>query len=301
MFYELRLLLVAVVWGLNYKILPLGISELGAGPFTFWRFLFSVPLMFALLIPKQQYKIAKSDMLRLAYIGVIGTSAYQWVFAAGIARTSTVEAAMLFSLSPAFAVVLNSISGRDRPKSHQVTGIVLATIGTYLIVTRTSNLELKTSHALGNALMLLAAFLWAFYAFASENLLKKYGGIRVSAWSAAFGTIGLAAVFWPEFSPNKVLALTPQATFALIFAVFGATVFGVVMFYATIPHLGSRRVMATMYLVPVIAICADFVTGTSLPDIREWVGIALVFSGVVLAKSPTLPKKLDLKLTGKLK
>ena len=286
--YEIGLLFVAIVWGLNYRILPAGVQEFGAINFTIWRFVFSSALLLVLLTVIKNVQFRREDLFPIILVGLVGTTAYQFTFAAGVAETNAVDAAIIFSLAPIFTLGINAITGREKIRLHHYLGGVMAVVGTAIVVTRNSIPSMGTEHLFGNALMLLAAFLFALYAHVSEHLLKTYGGIHITAWSGLFGAMGLVAIGMASgelIEHPSIDVASNAALWSLLFAIIGATVFGVSVFYAAVPHIGSRRVMATMFLVPVVAILVDFSLGTATLGLRELLGITLVLCGVYLTKT----------------
>jgi len=288
--YEAKLFLVMLMWGVNYVIIPYGLGPFGAGPFTFLRFGLTLPILFLLLLHRRDFFIAFADWKRMALIGLLGTAGYQITFAAAVEATTTTNAAILFSLSPIFSVLINRLSGREIPGWTNWLGLFLAFSGGLLLVlSEGSSFTINSSHKKGDLLMLAAALLWALTAFFSEECLRKYGGLKVTAWSLPFGVAGLALYAAFDTASLDFSSLPGTAWLALFFAILGATVIGVVLFYDALPHLGTRQVMTYMYLIPVIAIlteCAVF--GVRLNGMQI-LGAILALLGVALTRKKTKP------------
>lgn len=285
MSHEQKLFLVVLVWGINYLILPYGVSWFGTGAFTFLRFALTLPPLFLLLWKRKNLAIDASDVPILCCIGLIGITGYQTTFAAAVHLTSTANAAVLFSLSPIFSMILSKIAGRDNPRLSNWFGVLIAFIGGVVLVLGSGReLAIGASHVTGDILMLIAALLWALSAFISEKALKKYGGLKVTAWSLPAGIVGLLLFSAGELTSVSFDGAPISAWLSLAFAIAGATVIGVVLFYDAIPHLGARKVMAYMYLVPVIAIfMSSIVLGAGL-SVQQIAGISMSLLGVYLAR-----------------
>lgn len=292
MSYEIKLLLVIFAWGVNYVIIPYGLGPLGAGPFTLMRFTLALPLLFLLLLLRGDFFIARSDWGRMILIGFVGTAGYQAAFAVAVNSTTTANAAILFSLSPLFSVLLNCLSGRERPSWINWVGLVLAfSGGLVMILSDGSTFALNPSHLKGDLFMLAAAVLWALAAFLSERCLKRYGGLKVTAWSLPSGVLGLILFSGYEtFSVNFGL-IPAGAWWALAFAVMGATIMGLVFFYDALPHLGTGQVMSYMYLIPVVAIFSECVISSSWLNSMQLVGVGLALYGVALARKKIVQEK----------
>lgn len=294
MSHERKLFLVVLAWGVNYLILPFGVSWFGSGVFTLLRFGLTLPALFLLLWRKNDLVIDVCDIPVLCCIGMIGTTGYQTAFAAAVQLTSTANAAILFSLSPMFSMILSWLVGRDNPTVVNWCGALLAFAGGVLLV-RGSGREFSFdgNYATGDALMLVAALLWALAAFISEDPLKKYGGLKVTAWSLPAGVIGLLLISWDGLTTVSFGAAPISAWLSLLFSILGATVIGVVFFYDAIPYLGARKVMVYMYLVPVIAIfssCIIFKAGLTIPQIT---GIGMSLLGIYLVRYRPLAENVN--------
>lgn len=303
--HERKLFLVVLVWGVNYLILPYGVSWFGTGAFTFLRFALTMPALFLLLWKRDDLAIDVNDIPILCCIGLIGTTGYQATFAAAVHLTSTANAAVLFSLSPVFSMILNKVAGRDNPRLSNWFGVLLAFVGGVVLVLGSGReLTFGANQITGDMLMLVAALLWALSTFVSERVLKKYGGLKVTAWSLPAGILGLLLFSTAELATVSFDAVPASAWWSLTFAVVGATVIGVVLFYSAIPHLGARKVMTYMYLVPVIAILLSSVVFETELSTQQIAGIGMSLLGVFLARSrPSFKNNhqtIERQLTGKL-
>lgn len=290
MSYEVKLLLVIFMWGINYVIIPHGLGPFGAGPFTLLRFGLTLPLLFLLLLRQRDFSIARADWKMMVLIGLLGTAGYQAAFAAAIDATTTTNAAILFSLSPIFSVLINRLSGREIPGWTNWLGLLLAFSGGLLLVLSDGgSFTINSSHQKGDLLMLAAALLWALTAFFSEGCLRKYGGLKVAAWSLPSGIAGLALYAGADTAHLDFSSLPGTAWLALLFAILGATVIGVVLFYDAVPHLGTRQVMSYMYLIPVIAILTECVVFGVRLNGMQISGAILALLGVALARKKSKP------------
>ncbi len=295
--HELKLWLVVALWGISYLVLPLGVTAMGAGAFTLLRFLTTLPILFLIMAVRRDFHMERRDWMRIALIGIVGTTGYQATFAAAVGGTTTANAAIIFSLSPVFPVLIQHAAGREKASAINGLGLALAFAGgVVMVLSNRGPVSLASEHLGGDALMLLAALLWALTAFLSEPCLKRYGGLKTTAWSLLSGVLGLGLLFGGDCMRLDWPGLPHAAWGALAFAVVGATVIGVVMFYDALPHLGTRQVMSARYLIPAVAIvCSCLVTQTML-SLPQLAGIALALCGVMLTKhqgAPASPRSLQ--------
>lgn len=283
-------MIAVLLWGINYVIIPHGLGPFGAGPFTLIRFTLTLPVLFLLLLRHRNFAIERVDWPQLALIGLVGTAGYQAAFAAAVDATTTANAAILFSLSPIFSVLLNHISGREYPSWTNWMGLIFSFIGgLILILSDGSTFTLNANHRKGDLLMLSAALFWALAALISERCLKKYGGLKVTAWSLPSGIIGLLLLSGYDTFNLDFSSIPSSAWWAMVFSIIGATVIGVVLFYDAVPHLGTRRVMSYMYLIPVIAIFSECLISRAWLNVIQVIGVILAMFGVALTRKKHIP------------
>lgn len=286
--YDLALVGVVLVWGLNYVFMKYGLRELDAGVFTLARFLGAAPFLFLILRrSREEWRLPRVDWGRTVAVGLVGTTLYQVVFAQGVGWTSPANASLLFTLSPAFTALLGWTTGQDRPRLRTGMGIAVAFAGAGLVIAGGSNrLSFSAQNLKGDLTMLAAAFLWALYAIVAGPLLKKHSGLKVTAWSALPGTLGLMAFYGAGALAVDWTALSPPTWGSLLYSVVAVTLFGLVMFYQAIPHLGPVKVMAYMYLVPVAAILSGVLFLGQGMTLWQGGGALLAAAGVYLVRTP---------------
>jgi drug/metabolite transporter (DMT)-like permease len=283
---QIKLVFVVLVWGVNYKILPIGVKEFGAPAFTLLRFALTFPLLVPAVKLAGSVCIERSNWASMITIGVIGTTLYQVMFAQGVAMTTAINAAVLIAISPIFSFVLATVFRGARHSPTNWAGLFIALAGAVLVISRGDLLRLSSDHLAGDAVMLLASFHWALYSFVAEPLTNKYGDLVVTCWSLLPGIIGLAMISASSLSEISWVGIFPATWWSLAFAVTLVTSMGLVFFYQAIQIVGAQRVMLYMFLVPVAAmLSAALFFGESL-TIAQAVAALIVVMGVYLTRKP---------------
>ena len=288
---QLKLVFIVLVWGVNYKILPIGVREFGAPTFTLLRFALTFPLLVLAVKWAGAARIERSSWPRMLAIGVIGTMLYQLMFAQGVTMTTATNAAVLIAISPIFSFILATLFRQAMHSPANWAGLFIALAGALLVISRGELQRLSTEHLAGDAVMLLASFLWALYSFVAEPMTKKYGGLPVTCWSLLPGVIGLTAISGHSLVDINWRDISPAAWYSLSYAVTLVTALGLVFFYQAIQVVGAQRVMAYMFLVPVAAmLSAALFFGESL-TLLQAVAALMVMLGVYLARKPSTVSK----------
>ena len=83
------MLLVCLIWGINFSVTKLAISQIPPLPFTAIRFvLASLLLWLVLRATEGRVELPAAEVRRLVVLGVVGNTCYQLAFILGLTRTS---------------------------------------------------------------------------------------------------------------------------------------------------------------------------------------------------------------------
>jgi O-acetylserine/cysteine efflux transporter len=258
----LAALSVAIVWGLSFIAIKVGVGETSPLMLAALRFLFAaVPMVFFLPPPKAP---ALSVVLYGLLIGVgqfgLLFLAIHDGFPAGLA--SLVIMAQVF-----FTIALAWLIFSERPRRAQVIGSLVGFLGMAVIGS-----ERLAGASLGPFLMIiLAALFWG----AGNVLAKSVGKVDMLAftvWSSLAAPLPLIALSHPGWKlVVSVLVLS-----------YGGTLFGYGLWARLMAHHSAATVAPFALLVPVVGmIAAALVFGESL-SLVELGGGVLVMAGLAL-------------------
>jgi len=282
-----RLLLVAIIWGINYPVVKLALSDFLPMSFTVVRFfLASFFLISFMMLSQEPLSIDRRDRPAFIKLGVLGITLYNLFFMYGLKYTTASNSALFISTSSLFAVFIQAASGRERVTARIVTGIVLASVGVIFIIRgHGGDLTFSSSGLFGDLLTLVAAVLWALYTITAQPLLEKYSAVKVTAYSMTAGSILLLPIGLYELVRQSWTGISFQSWFALGFAAFFSAGVAFTLWYQGVKRIGVTRTIVYQYLVPCVAvIVAVFFLGEQISMLQLLGGIAILV-GVFLAQS----------------
>lgn len=288
--FDPRLLFVAVVWGMNFSIVKFGLAEFGPLTFTVLRFgAASLLLLLAARAAGVPASIDRRDRLRIAGLGLVGITLYNLLFMEGLTLTAASHSALLISLSPLFAALIQIMTGAERFSVRLASGLALASFGTALVIGRPLTAGSTDFPALvGDLLSLGAAVLWALYTITARPLLERYPALTVTAWSMAAGTLFLLPLALPELATQSWTALSPGswAAFAFSTVISGSIAFS--LWYQGVQRIGVTRTIVYHYLVPLVAVLfAALFLGERITLSQACGGAAIVCGVALVQKRPS--------------
>ncbi len=175
---------------------------------------------------------SRKDIIIFSLFGMLGT---QYTYTATILYSNAATATILQYLMPIIILLYMLLSERRRPMIKESLCVLMAVVGTFLLVTKGSFGTLAVSK---EALFwgLICAFAGAFYTLQPRKMLKRYNSSLVVGWGMLGGGIVLS-FFQSPFDFKGIFDI--GAAIAILFVVVCGTV---ISFWAYIE--------STKYLYP---------------------------------------------------
>lgn len=228
-------------------------------------------------------KVAKKDMLILLLGGLLGMALNQGLFAYGLSKTSPVDASIITTSGPLFAMVLAAVILKEPITAKKLGGVLIGGLGAILLVYSSSHVSTTTASWQGNLSILSAQALYATYLVITRPLAEKYSSFTIMKWMFLFAAIAVLPLGLTDVIDAPLFKQTDVKPYlALIFMLLGATVFT----YMLIPF-AQRRIRPTtisMYnnLQPLIASAVAISAGMDTLTLNKVLASLLIFGGVYM-------------------
>src|ERR671914_629686 len=98
---DLAMLLVCLIWGLNFSITKLALAQIPPLPFTAIRFVVSSLLLWLVLrMTEGPLRVPGPALRLLILLGLLGNTCYQLAFTVGLNHTTATNSALILSTVP---------------------------------------------------------------------------------------------------------------------------------------------------------------------------------------------------------
>lgn len=283
---DLRLIFVAIVWGINFSIVKFALTDFHPLSFTVVRFFLGSLFLLALMrVNREPFGIERSDRFPIVRLGLVGIALYNIFFMFGLKHTTASNSALIIALSPLFAAVIRTVKGHERLTRTAGAGIILAAAGVVLIIQgRGAGLGFSFRTLRGDLLTLCASFFWALYTMNAKPLLEKYPPVKVTAFSMAIGSVLLLPPAAYDLARQSWGAITLSAWSALGFSAIVSGGIAFSLWYRGVKRIGVTRTIVYHYLVPFVAVIfAALFLGERITA-PQIIGGAAVLAGVYLVQ-----------------
>ncbi len=251
------------------------LSDTGPVAAGFWRLFLAAPFLYAIVaFKKQQLMPGSKRLLMTLLLGGVFFALDLGSWHLGIAHTKLANATLFGNSGSLLFVLYGFIITRSLPSGMQYLAIILAVIGSTLLMT--GSYQLSLDYLVGDLFCLLAGILYAGYLIAMQSVRAHLGHWAMLAHSSLIGALVLIVIaallgesIVPQnWTPPILLALSSQlvgqgmVVYALLH--FSPLVVGLVLLTqpalsAFIGWLVFGEVMTAMDLIGMVAVAAALV------------------------------------------
>ena len=285
---EVALLLMSVIWGVNYSVIKYGTSVVPPLAYNGMRILIAALALTVIALLGGGEAPRRRDLLALLALGALGNGVYQVFFVEGLARTRAGEAALVVGASPALMALIGRVRGVERVNKRGALGIGLSMFGVALIVfsRAAAGGPAQGGSLAGDLLVLCGSVCWAVYTILLIPYTKRLSGWWVTALTIVGGSLVLAVVGGADIVSVKWMSLTGRAWAAILYSGLGALVIAYLLWYHGVRVVGPTRTALYGNLQPLIALFVAWLTLGEVPTTWQGLGAATIVSGVLLTRVP---------------
>jgi drug/metabolite transporter (DMT)-like permease len=291
------IVVLTLVWGCNWPILKLGVTEMA--PLTFRAFTLPFAGLGLLAVAKasgESIRIPRELLWMLAVLALLNITGWNALVLFGVQQMPAGRSAILAYTMPVWATLVSLMVLHEPLSRRKVVGLMLGVAG--MLVLLGDDLTAIAGRPFGALMILGAAIVWAI----GTVLLRKFRPAipqnTLTGWMMIVGWVPIALAA-PVLDPNwlaQIPNLSATAWFAILYNV---------VFAGTIAHWAWFTLARTLPVavsslsslpVPVVGVFAGIIVLGERPGPAEWIALALVVSALVAvlwpgrsAKAPPTP------------
>jgi drug/metabolite transporter (DMT)-like permease len=281
----LELTLAAVIWGISFIATKVAVMEAPPAVIVWLRFTIGLVILFFYLLFRGQLKLPPAkDAAYFALLGFIGISLHQWLQSTGLVTAQASTTSWLVSTAPIFMAVLAWIFLKERPGFIAILGILLATLGVLLVVSRGDLLGVFNGNfgSPGNLLVLISAANWAVFSILSNKPLKKYAALFVLFYVLLFGGLFSSVHFLSIHGWTYLGHLSTTTWLAVAFLGIGCSFLAYAFWYDGLQTISTSQAGVFLYIEPLVSLITAAIVLNESITISALAGGSLILLGVWL-------------------
>ena len=283
---DVGLIVMALIWGVNYSVVKSGITTLEPLTFNGLRVALASIILLAIAATVRGVALpSRREALLLAGLGLLGNGMYQLLFILGMSRTRAGIAALVIAAGPAWIAIISRMLGLERLSRRGWSGIGLQLLGVGCVVASAGALDADTGALIGAALIAGGSIMWALFSVLLTPFTQKTHPLHLSAITMTSGAIFLVGIALPGMARLDWGAVTAREWGAVAYAGIGALVIAYLLFYRGVRILGPTRTAMYGNLQPLIALLFAWVMLHERPTLWQGVGAAFVMGGLLVSRT----------------
>jgi drug/metabolite transporter (DMT)-like permease len=281
---DLGMLVVCLIWGLNFSITKLALEQIPPLPFTAIRFIAASLLLWLVLrVVEGPARLPPGALRTLVLLGLLGNTCYQLTFTVGLARTTATNSALILSTLPTVVALFAGALGLERITPRMRWGIALGSLGVILVIA-TRGVGFQATTLVGDLVTVVAVLCWAGYTVGLRAVPPGISPLRVTTITTVAGTPGLVLAGVPGIVRLDWGAVNRTAWLALGYAAVLSLVVAYLLWNRSVQVVGGTRTAIYMCVTPLVAAGgAWLLLGERLHPLQG-VGAVLIVAGVLLTR-----------------
>lgn len=269
------------------------VSEVGPTATAFYRFFFSLPILWGWMIADHskrgtltKHPTCLSEYMLLLSAGLFlagDIALWHW----SLTLTSVVNAGILNNLTSIFVALSAWLFLGERLNRLTVFGIILAVVGSVILVGK--NFTLGSKGLAGDVLALASAFFYTGYIIAVKRLRYFFSTPTIMSWGG-LATLYVFA-FLSFFSGDTLFPHSPSGWITLMGLALVVHIGGQGLMSYSIGHLSATFSGLTLLVGPVTSAAMAWIfLGESL-GFLQIVGSGIVLTGILIARQVRIKEK----------
>ena len=287
---EALLLVMVLVWGVNFSVLKYGTQQLAPLAYNGVRMTVGAIALLAVTLRSPERRPSRADIARLMLLGVLGHGVYQTFFIFGLSMPRAGTASLVVAASPAVIAIVGRLLGVEHVSRRDVLGIALSIGGIAFVIFGSATSHAGESGVAGDLLILCSVVCWAFYTHWLTPLLVRVQGVQIAAWTLVGGTLPLLVIAMPAIVHTDWVHVHPLVYGAIGYSGIGAMGIAYLFWYRGVRVIGPTRTAMFSNLQPIVAVLVSWPLLGELPTLWQGVGAASVLGGLLLTREPSMPE-----------
>jgi drug/metabolite transporter (DMT)-like permease len=194
----------------------------------------------------------------------------------GLKYTSATNTGWIISVTPLVLAVLSFLFLKERIRVNQIMGIIIATIGILLLVSKGDFSKLDWLSSVGDWLVLGSAHTWAIYTVVTRNVARRCHPLALTFAILVPSTVIMLTYMALTSDWQKFTNLPAEPLINLLFLGICGTALGHWFWQEGVARLGAARSGIFLYLEPIATM------SLALPYLGEAYSSFTLYGGVLV-------------------
>lgn len=284
------LVLLTLVWGLNWPVMKIGVTEYPPLTFRALSMLLGLPLLaLALLLLKVPFRVRRGQWREIGWLAATNMFVWHLCMILAVQTLSSGRAAILGYTMPIFSAVIGALVFATPLPARAWGGVAAAAVGVSLLLWH--ELTQLAGRPTGVLLALVAATTWAFGTQFMRRTKLDLPTLAIAFWMTALTTCVMAAAAWLFESaqwrlPNR--AATGSILYNAVL-IFGFAQAAWLTLARGLPPVASTL---SVMMIPVLGVFSGALWLREPVHWQDWAAVALMMVAIASVLWPARTRPL---------
>jgi len=279
------LMLTALIWASSWIFIKVGLREIPPITLATLRFVVATPILFVIaLLMGNKLNLKARDIPAIAVLGLTGVALQYILEFIALLYTTATNSSLIINTTAVFIAVLSAIFLGETFNKRKMFGVVIAFVGTFLVVADGTLSFLTANHVFGDILILFGAVTWAVYTIIGKKMIGRYSATMLTAYAFIFGTLILIPVALLELQTKPLSPISLTGWIVILFLAIPCSIFGYVVWYYALTKMEATKVAVFLYVIPLITMVLAALTLGEAITAYITVGAALIVYGIYVTE-----------------
>ncbi|MFK7774192.1 MAG: DMT family transporter [Saprospiraceae bacterium] len=279
------LLMAAVLWGINFHLAKIMLSEVRFIEAGAWRYIFGVLPLF-LLAYKQlpSWTVIRDNLKGILLVGIVCLFGFNSLFFTGLKYSPAINGALIISTAPMLTILFSNRILKTPLERKHIIGTIISLIGVLYLILKGNLFNLsQIDFSIGDILLLIASTL-----FALQNVwIKKYGS-AISNINFTFLTNLLCLLIFLIFLPFVGTEDVSTHSISFWYSAIGIGFFGTAVAYyfwnEGIKLSSANQAGIMLNIVPLSTAIFSIILGENLFGYHLISGLLIILGVIVVRR-----------------
>ncbi|MGW0364899.1 DMT family transporter [Streptomyces sp. NPDC002990] len=271
----------ALFWSSSYAVTKHVLQDVGPLSIGAIRFTLAAVLL-AVLVRLNRNRPARPDapQRRQLYVsGFLGITVYFVLENVGVDLSTASDASLIVATYPLMTMLLELVLYRTRMPLLRVAGVLLATVGAFLVVRNGAEVG-GSARWTGDILLLLGGLAWAGYNVLGKRASAGQNAVSVTYYQTVAGAAGFLLASLLEAGDWRMPGLTSSSL--LVYLAVACSVGGFLLYNYGLRRMASSVAVNILNLVPVFGVLGAVVINGESIRLAQAAGGVIIMVGVVM-------------------
>ncbi|WP_367299373.1 DMT family transporter [Hafnia alvei] len=254
----LLLSLAACFWGGNYVVGHVLVATANPIILSAARWIFTALMLMTLYFRqvREQWPAMKKSAGTIVFLALCGQVLFPLTLYIGLQYTSSLNAAIYLSTTPAMVLLINHSIFKERISSRNISGVILSSLGVIWLILQgnISHIDLFNQLNRGDIWTMGSAVSWAVYCAFLRIKPREVKGNAFVAVSAALGAVVLLPILALTVIGNGVLSIIPyvqpEFLLGLVYLIIFPSWLSYLLWNKGIATIGATRGEIFSHIIP---------------------------------------------------